>query len=200
MAYTTQSKILQYLGLSALPSPITGTTITELIKSVTAFINTYCNRTFEEESVTTKLYSGDGSKTLLIDDLLTLSKIETLDANNDVDITLDNSDYYFLEPANKTPKQKIIINSSTAPIGRFPKGNQNIKLTGTFGNAVTVPADIELVATKLVAEILNDYNVTGGEVTQESLGEYSISYADISNKAKVLGSTNILNFYRRLSV
>jgi len=198
MPYTTQSKVLAYLGLSALPSPLTS--LTDFISSVTNFINTYCGREFEQESATSKLYDGDGTKILLVDDILTVSKIEILDEDGNVDYTLDNANEYYLEPANETPKQKIIINLDNAPIGIFPTGHQNVKITGTFGNSVTVPADIELAATKLVAEILEDYNITSGDVTQERLGEYSVSYSDVSSKAQALGITNILDMHRILSV
>jgi len=197
MSYTTQDKILTYLGLSALPSPLTS--LTDFINSVTAFINKYCNRTFEA-SASVKYYDGDGSKTVLIDDITSLTKFEILDEDGNVDYLFDDTSYYFLEPINEEFKNKIIINSYNAPIGHFIKGHQNIKVTAVFGHSITVPYDIELVATKLVAEILSDYNVSGGDVQSERLGEYQVTYQSLTNAVDNLGIRKILDSYRRLSV
>ena len=195
--YTDQTKVLQYLGLSALPSPLTS--LTNFISSVNKFIDNYCNRVFEQESATTKLYDGDGTKELLIDDALTLTQIEILDEDGNADYTLtfSGNDFY-LYPANEIPKTKITINLDNAPIGIFPSGHQNVKITGTFGDSATVPDDISLAATMLVAELVNSSQ--GGSVKQESLGEYSVTFQDIKNSADDLGVYDILDRYRILSV
>ena len=201
MPYTTQAKILEYLGLSALPSPLTS--LTNFINAVQKYIDNYCNRKFEQESATSKLYDGDGCGNLVIqDDILTLSKIEILDEDGDVEYTLDSSDDYFLYPANETPKKEIVINKDNAPIGIFPSGNQNIKLTGTFGNSATVPDDISLAATMLVAGIIEDNYVNAtGDIKSEKLGEYEVTFdTSIKKNADKLKVLDILDSYRVPSI
>lgn len=201
-SYTTEAKILQYLGLFVLPSPLTS--LTDFINAVGKFIDNYCNRTFAQESSTTKLYDGDDTGELLIDDALTVSQIEILDedGNTDYTLTYSGNDFY-LYPANETPKKKIVINKNNAPIGIFPKGSQNIKLTGTFGNSVTASDDISLVATILVAGIIEEnYIESTGDVKSESLGEYSVVFQDanIKKMADKMRIFDILDKYRILSV
>lgn len=175
--------------------------INEWIDAVDTYIDNYCNRTFEEESATYKLYDGSGTSELLIDDLLTLTKIEMLDEDNDVDETLDSEDEYWLYPANKTPKNRIRINTANAPISIFPKGHQNIKVTGKFGQSESVPEDIRLVATKLVAGIISEKNLDiAGEIKSERLGEYSVTLQDVEKQANHLGIKEVLDRYRLIPI
>ena len=201
MAYTDETSILQYLGLSSLPSPLTSASITAYIAAVEKWIETYCGREFEQESASYKLYDGNGEKELLVDDIISLTKIEILDEDGNVDYTLDSSSYYYLYPANKTPKTKIVINGYNAPVGTFLKGNQNIKVTATFGYASTVPADIKLATSKLVAGIIEEkYLSQAGDIKSETLGEYSITVQDIEQSARKLGVMDILDRYRVIGV
>jgi len=199
MSYTSKSRISNYLIVDI--SDSFNSQITEWIEAIEAWINTYCGREFEQESATFKLYDGSGSRELLIDDLLTLSKIETLDEDGDVDETLDNTNQYYLYPANKTPKYRIVINSANASIAIFPRGRQNIKITGTFGYSVTIPEDVRLAATKLVAGIIEEKNIDiAGEIKSERLGEYAITVQDVEKMANHLGIKDILNQYRIIPI
>ena len=197
--YTTKSRIQNYLMITIADS--FDDQINEWIDAADTYIDNYCNRTFEQESATSKLYDGSGTSELLIDDLLTLTKIETLDEDNDVDETLDSTDDYWLYPANETPKNRIKINTANASIAVFPKGHQNIKITGTFGQSTSVPEDIRLVATKLVAGIISERNLDiAGEIKSEKLGEYSITLQDIEKQANHLGINQILDRYRLIPI
>ena len=199
MSYTTKSRIQNYLMITIDAS--FDDQIDEWIGAVKAYIDNYCNRTFEQESVTYKLYDGSGTSELLIDDLLTLTKIETLDEENNVDETLDSTDDYWLYPANETPKNRIRINTANAPIAVFPKGHQNIKVTGTFGQSASVPEDIRLVATKLVAGIISEKNLDiAGEIKSEKLGEYSVTLQDVERQANHLGIKEVLDRYRLIPI
>jgi hypothetical protein len=196
--YTTQAKVLEYLGLSALPSPLTS--ITNFLAYVTAFINTYCGRSFESESATYKLYDGTGTDTLLTDDFTAITKIEVLDADGNVDYTMDAATEYFTYPENSTAKNKLVLNSDNADVSFFPSGHKNIKVTATFGFSATVPDDVCYIATVLVANLITaNFDLATGGVKSESLGEYSVSYADVAN---VAGATpevkTLLERYRRI--
>ena len=198
--YTNKSRIQNYLMINIDDS--FQTQINEWISAIKEYIDNYCGREFEDESVSSKLYDGDGTKELLIDDLYSFIKIEILDANTGaIDYTIDNSDEYYSYPANKTPYTRIVLNSYNSPIAWFPKGKQNIKLYGSFGYASTVPEDIRLVATKLVAGIIEEKNIQmTGEIKSESLGEYSVTLQDVSKMSNHLQVESILDKYRKILV
>lgn len=197
--YTNKSKISNYLMIDINAS--FDSQINNWISGIEAYINNYCGCEFETESASNKLYDGNGTREILIDELLTLTKIEILDEDGNVDYTLDNDDYYWLYPANDTPKKRIVINSANAPIGWFSKGNQNVKITGNFGYSSSVPTDIELIATKLVAGIIGEKNLDiAGEIKSEKLGEYAVSMQDISKMANHLEIIEVMNKYRKIEV
>lgn len=199
MAYTNKARIQNFLLINIDDS--FASQIDEWILVVKEYIDDYCGREFEQESDTDKTYDGDGTKELLIDDLLTLTKIEILDEDGTVDYTFDATTEYYLYPTNKTPKTRIVINTPNAPIGIFPKGYQNVKITGTFGFATTVPEDIRFAATKLVAAIIQEGNYDiGSEIKSERLGEYSITYQDVSKLAERMEVDDILLKHRRINV
>jgi len=195
--YTQKSQIQNYLMINIADS--FDSQINKWIEAVSNWIDGYTGKKFEQESATEKLYDGDGSKELLISDLLTLTKIETLDFDGDVDETVDDSSEYYLYPSNDTPKSSIVLNPSNSPIACFPSGNQNIKITGTFGHSATVPEDIRLVATKLVAGIIEEKNYSlAGVVKSEKIGQYTITLADIDKVANHLGIKEMLKRHRNI--
>jgi len=199
MPYTTEQKVKDYLGITSLPSPLTS--ISAWISSIESFINNYCNTEFETEPATTKLYDGTGKRFVLVDNLLTLTKVEILNNDGNVDFTIDATDEYYLYPANKTPKTRIVIESANAPISIFQKGYQNVKVTGTFGHSSSVPKDVELAATKLVAGIMEEKYVKDvGQIKSERLGEYDITVQDIDKMANHLDIYAILDRYRVIQI
>ncbi len=197
MAYTTQAKVLQYLGLSALPSPLTS--VADYIAAVTALINKYTGRTFEEGTSEDREYDGDGSSSLLIDDATEITAIKIYDDTGNLLFTLTTDDYV-LYPENKTTKDKIQLREGSQ-VSRFERGHQNIKVTGKFGFSSSIPADVELAATQLVSAIVQDnYLNTSSNVKSESLGEYSVTYNDVNKAANKLGVYDILDNYREIAV
>ncbi|MHA1225125.1 MAG: hypothetical protein ACTSR2_00985 [Candidatus Hodarchaeales archaeon] len=177
------------------------TQIDEWISAVSAWIDNFTGTTFETESDSYKLYDGDGTRELMIDDLVSLTKIEILDEDGNVDETIDSSDEYYLYPANETPKYRIVLNTSNAPIAVFPKGHQNIKVYGDFGYSSSVPEDVRLAATMLVSQIIKDGNLDiTGNIKSERLGEYSVTFQDIDKIADRIGVKEILNHYKIMHV
>lgn len=197
MAYATKTDIENYLNTTI--SSSMDTQITSWIAAVQAWIDTYTGRTFEAAGASTRLYDGSGTDEILTDDFIVMTKIEILDADGDVDETIDYIDEYFLYPENETAKNRIVINAENSPIGIFPEGNQNIKVYATFGFAATVPADIKLAATMLVAGII-EKSLKGGNVESERLGDYSISFGNLAELPNYLEVTEILDQYRDLAV
>ena len=198
---TTETKVKKYLGLTTLPSPLITADINIYAEAITKYIEDYCGREFETSVATSKVYDGQGTKEITIDDLYALTKIETLDEDGDVENTLDDSSEYYLYPENTTNKNLIKINTSNSPISIFPKGNQNVKVTASFGYSATVPEIISLAATKLVAGIISEqYLSDAGSVKKEKLGHYEIEYQDIDKLVNSLGIDKILDQYRLIGV
>ena len=196
MAYTNQSRIEQYIMLNIDDS--FSSWIGELISSAEAYIDKYCNRTFEQETATTKLYDGDGTSTLIVKDLLTLTKIEFLDGDGDVsDDTTDSNDWR-LYPVNEEPKNKIWLNPEGGFRSVFPTSHQKVRLTGTFGHSVSVPEPIRLAATKIIGAVIKEQNLDiTGEIKKEQIGDYNIEYQGVSEIADALSIKNLLDPYVR---
>lgn len=197
--YTSRERVEDFLQISIDPSFTFR--INEWIGAVKLFIDNYCGRTFEQEAATVKYYSGIGEKRLAIDDALSISKIEILDYDGNVNYTFDNANEFYLQPENASYKNIIIPNPDNAEITYWVKGINNIKVTGVFGNAATVPEDIRLVATKLIAGIIQEINTEiAGELTGENLGEYSASIQKVTEMANTIKIFDVLDQYKKYYV
>ncbi len=188
--YTTEEKVEQYLQVDIDDS--ISAYVTDWINWVTKYIDKYTGTTFEA-AAQTYYYDGRGGDSLYFDDLVSITQIDFLDEDGDVQDTLTTGDY-FLYPLNRSPKTHLKLN----PWGDFmllPTGPKRIKIQGLFGVDSTVPADIEWVATRMVANIIRDMTDTGKDIKSESLGEYSVTFNDMNNYSTPEYMT-ILDLYR----
>lgn len=168
--YTSKQAIEEYMLLTIDESM--DERIDRWIEAVENYIDAETNNDFavaEDESgpEEERVYDGDGTSTLFIDPAMEISSVSINDGE-----PLDESSYV-LYPANRYPKDKIALKSCR----KFLKGLQNITVTGRFGYDA-VPADIEFVATVLVAGIINFSNQSEGEIQSMTIGRYSVSYKD----------------------
>lgn len=174
MAYTTKAKIENYLMIDI--STAFDSQITDWISAAEEYINKYVGQKFGPTSET-RYYDGSGTTELIIDTFTGSLTIEILElTGTDVEFTLTegmNSDY-LIYPFNDTDKFKLIM-STNSQIGYWPRGVRRIKITGNFGVGSAVPKDIELVATKLVADVIKQ-GLKGGVISSESLGDYSVTF------------------------
>lgn len=132
------------------------------VSQVTHYIETVTGRRFSvDDEPVERSYDGNGRNTLLIDEYTEMDSV-----------SIDGSEVTgFKEyPVNTTVKYKLFYESG------FPRGNQNIVVSARFGEAV--PADLLHVATVLVAGIMQASIKTDGAITQERIGNYSVSYTD----------------------
>ena len=102
MAYTDKAKLQNYLMICIADGFLAQ--INAWIEAADRWIDNFTGTTFEKEDTTSKLYDGDGTNEILVDDFTSLTKIEILDREGDVDETLDSSSHWYLYPANKTAK------------------------------------------------------------------------------------------------
>ena len=203
MSYIVKSDIQNYMMITI--SATFDTVISNWISAAENYIENYTGRTFAKTTGVSKLYDGDGTTELLINDLIALTKVEILDADGDVSYTIDDTTEYYLYPSSTTPFTRpytsIVINRENAPIPIFLRGRQNIKVTGNFGYADDVPNDIKMVAVKIVSGFIEEKNLsTAGEVKKERLGEYDVTFQDVSKMANHLSLNQTLDQYRKIEV
>jgi hypothetical protein len=158
--YTNSTEIESYL-LKEIDLSFEGQ-IESWIEAMEAQIDQETGRNFiADASASARLYDGDGSNEIFIDDCVEVESV-----------TIDGAPITVLAyPANSLPYTKIVLAT-----GRFTKGRQNVSVTAKWGYSVDVPADIKFACTVLVAGIINNSTTSEGEVQSMTMGSYQISY------------------------
>lgn len=198
MAYTDEGKVEKYLAVDI--DTTFSAQVTSWIASVKAWIDAYCGKTFESASET-RYYDveGDGDE-LLIDDFVGSATVTILNADGSTQqaLTEGAGTDFVAYPLNETVKNRIVLMPENT-IGAFPSGKRRVKVEASFGYSSSVPSDIELAATMLVAKIV-EKGLKGGKIDQEILGDYQVTLKDIDEVAEPLGIYNILDRYRDYSI
>lgn len=183
MAYTDQTKVQNYLQRELLVDEV-AVLISFLIPAIKKWIDNTTGSTFDEVEESTRYFDGGGSS-VDIDACTEITAVGTID-NEDA----STSDYvlgtdYTIEPQNETVKREIVRRH-----GCFPRGQRRVAVTAKFSEFDGgVPADIQLVATRLAAAIIKGVknDATGAGLKSESLEGHSVSYTtstdDISSLA-----------------
>jgi len=197
MAYIQKSQIENYLMTDIGNS--FDTQITDWISSAETYINKYVGRQngFEELEASAKYYDGNGLREIDIDECIEVTAVEILEANSsDVEWTLTEGQEndYITYPYNDTPIYRIkLVNTSS--VGAFYNGKKRIKITAKWGYKSTVPEDIKLATTILVAGVV-EQGLKGGKVKNESLGDYSVAFEMMEDSPNILSVNKILNHYK----
>jgi len=170
--YTTKEKIVNYLMVNIDSS--FDDQVEDWIMESEEYIDHVTDRNFKADSVVSqRRYDGDNTQKLLIDDCVSISEIK-LSADSEA---LD-SDNYFLYPQNaqllsrKKPYTMIKLLAGVFP--KYPPAGIYVK--AKWGYSAEVPADIQNVATVLVAGIINFSWNSEGEVQSETVGRYTVTY------------------------
>jgi hypothetical protein len=167
-------------------------TVQTFINAVTAYIERYTGRVFadpeEDIEATDLIYDGTNGDEIFIDDAIEVTGVNIGD--DELDIT-----DFVVYPSNRLPKTRIIL-----PYRIFTTGNQNVTVTAKWGYG-SVPADISLAATVMVAGIINGQNsqdTDNREVQSETIGRYSVTYKSGSQQATdYLNAKETLKMYKR---
>lgn len=216
MSYTTITKVQQYNNsdLSSIASEVTN-----WIASVKAWIDKYCGKTFEAASAD-RYYDGNGRDRIFVDPFVGSPTVLFLKSDGTTERTLTEgaSSDFVTYPLNTTEKNEIVLMPS-CPIRRFSRAyfedilddvelqdsgfvyRRLLKVTASFGASSAIPADVELVATKLVAQIA-EKRLKGSDagVSSETLGDYSVSYKTIDEIASPMGIYQVLDAHREISI
>ena len=166
------------------------------------YVEIYTGRKFEATDEETRYYDGAGGRTFYLDDIVSITSVQTLDLDGStVDQTLVEDTDYFAYPLNDTPKHILKLAPEGSNIGKWPKGKKRIKVTGDFGYNSTVPEDIKLAVTQLVSAIVNvGRQGSEGGISSESLGDYSVTFGSLDELAIKLGIKPILDSYKLLTL
>jgi hypothetical protein len=167
--YTNQINVERYLNRKL---DIDESGNFELIaKGVDKYIDAMTRRTFGiDETDSVRYYSG-GLKEIFIDDFNEITSVEVVDSSEIVTSIYDEDNHYLAFPRGMTPTSSIYKVS-----GRFPRGTNNIKVTGKLG--VPVPDDIVLAATILVASVYSNPD----NIKSESIEGYSKTFDTATNE------------------
>jgi len=195
--YTTKTEIENYL-LTTIDATF-DSQITTWISAAQEWIENYTDREFEANTQTNK-YDGKGEHSLLIDDVMSVDTVwfTENDATGDAQTeTLATTDYYLYQNnnPNKTPYNKMVINPD-GDQNVFEWGLQNIWIKGSFGYSTTVPADIKMVTTKLVASMVKPGK--DGEIADYTEADLSVTYRafdDIMDRD--VGVKSVLDWYKK---
>jgi len=160
------------------------------IEAMEIYIDNITGRNFVAEDGTEKIYDGNGTKKLLIDDIIEIDKLEI---SSDQRVSFEEVTGFLSYPTNDTPKRKLILEEDV-----FVKGNQNIKITGDWGYSVAPPEDLKFAATILVAGIINFSMNADGEVESLTVGRYSVSYKDREKRDDFNRAKETLQMYKKL--
>lgn len=182
---TTIEKIEDYLLIDIDPS--FEPKVQQYIDAVTAYIERYTGRKFTvDEEASERVYSGDNSGELFIDDAVEVTAVKIGDE------ALETTDFY-LYPSNRLPKTRIVL-----PYRIFRTGNQNITVTAKWGYGEDIPADLSFAATVMVAGIINYQNSDDKDVSSETIGRYSVTYKSSSLQEHDFSNAKaILKTYKR---
>lgn len=144
-----------------------------ILPALKVWIDKRLNSCFDEVSATTRYYDG-GVRSLTIEPCTAIAKVEAI--NDDGTDSYEYTDTYefVTEPQNQTVKTEI-----RKRLAKFPRGTHRIAVTAKFSEYDNgVPADIQVLATRLAAGILNQGKVAsqGGNILNESLEGHEIRY------------------------
>ena len=196
--YTTLAKVASYLNVSITDS------LADYILAAQKFIDDNTGRNFKaDESASERLYDGNATQDLVIDDCIEVTKVEVGSntyGDSFSEVPASGTDRYYTIPVNRKNGSDVVIPIRKLHLrSRFwVAGFQNQKITAKWGYTENPPEDIIFSATVLVAGMYQGGRAGNvGGVKSESVGEYSVSFGnekELSDFNKVSG---ILGNYKK---
>jgi hypothetical protein len=189
--YTNKTKIEAFLGKTITES------LDDIINSVEKYIDNYTGRNFKADTIASaRVYNGDNTQNLLIDDCISITKVEQANDQYGDSLSEITESNYKLLPLNYAaqglPIRKIHLRSSIWGVG---VGNHQI--TAKWGFSLTAPDDIVWVATFLASTVYQTgINGNVGGVSSERIGEYSVNFKNENELSEFKKAEDILNNYK----
>jgi hypothetical protein len=186
--YTTQDRVEAYLNRDL--TDYETLFIDDVIEHISSYIDSYTNRHWlsvdsdeddeDDLEATTRIFSGNGKKDLIVDDFIGLEKVRMLNSQGD-EINLLELDEanpelnWLLTPSNTNPKESIRLRNT-----HFPYGLSNIEVTAIWGSGKP-PATVVIAATNLVGKYLTKTASSSGSFKRESIEGYSYELIDAAS-------------------
>ena len=194
--YTNQSTIENYM-LKSIDNSFQ-LQLEAWIESIEKLIEQTTGRIFIADTVASeRIYNGQGGVKQKFDEFVVDSEdnpeIIIKLGEDEPRVTIEQGDYR-IYPTNQENKNTIELKNAS-----FDRGHQNVRITAKWGAYKEVPADIKLAATILVAGIINNSSPDKGMVRSESLGAYTISYANEKGWADYTNAMSIILSHKRFS-
>lgn len=168
--YTSQTLIEQFLQRSLTAQEIAF--LTTLLPAIRLWLDRVLASTFYEVEESTRYFDG-GSETVDIDPCTAITAVKSVDNETDPSYTYVTGTDYVAEPQNQTVKNELVKR-----YGAFAKGSGRIAVTAKFSEYDgAIPQDIQLAATRIAADVLQQGKTTAvGNVQSEALEGHSITY------------------------
>ena len=183
--YTSIEEISNYLTLNI--DENFESQLEKWIEAMSDYVSNYTNREWSVTEVETRLYTGNNTNNISIDEAISIVSVEM----GGDDITDDVESY----PLNSLPIRRLFYRN-----GIFLKDYGNIAVEGIFGASSTIPEDIRFITTVLVAGIILAQTQQEGEVKSEKIGNYSVTYDTESQKSDYEMAKQMLNVRRKLVI
>jgi hypothetical protein len=159
--------------------------VEKYIGAMTRIIDSLCNRIVFDDEISTYTYDGDGSDLLVIKDVCDITEV-----------TIGGVATEFVKyPQNKPYASRLKLDGY-----RFTKGLANVAVTGIQAMNSTLPEDVKLACTVLVAGVLNNKDIQGKVGTTERIGAYSVTYRDEAQQADFATAKATLSAYKRIAL
>lgn len=183
-AYTDVGSVANYLGVT-IPEDMNDQ-VEEWILAMSRYADRYTNRQLFNDTPSTRLFDGDGRDVQVIDDCCEISAV-----------LLNGSAVEVIEyPQAKEYTSRIVPVDGS----RWPRGRANVSVTGVFAMSTTLQPDVKQAVTVLVAGIYNARNSQGKVGTTETIGDYSVTYREASQKVDFETAKTTLSSYRRVAL
>lgn len=189
MDYTTIQKVEKLLTIDIEAGQ--EAEVATWVTAMSRYADKYCNRVLvvaEDVVATQRKFSGTGGQVLHIDECTGITEVLDADGNAITD--------YTTYPLNKDYVQAIYKEGM-----HFMVGVGNYRVTAVWGQSAsnTVPEDLALAVSILVAGVINFSRSGGDNVASEKVGQYSVSYKNQQERDDYKTAIKILDSYKRLA-
>jgi hypothetical protein len=181
-AYTTKAAVQNYLMTNI--DAAFDTQMTTWIAAMSDFIDQQAGYPVYTATPSTRTYDGSSLAELLISPVNTITEV-ALDGVAITPLQL---------PYNEDTKTALIYRDNY-----FPADYANVTVTGRHCLKKTLPEDIRLACTILVAGIVNQSNNQTEGVKSEKIGEYQVTYASEEEQKQYKWAMDVIKSYRRIS-
>lgn len=181
--YTTLAEVKAILRIT---DSVDYTLLETSIEAASRLIDSHCERVFTSGTAT-RVYAPMDSYMVEIDDLVSLTSLKTSsDADGTFDITWSATDYQ-LEPLNGLVGGKHSPYTHIRAVGDYlfpsvnwpnPYGEATVQVTGVFGYATAVPADIKQACNLIAVRQFKRYDSPLGVAGFSDLGVVRVSRID----------------------